>query len=142
MLREGRRVFVSRKNMRWGKIPTIRQQVRRYLDSLSAIETYQKEHPDRVFVFQLDRIEPTPEARLEAVRRLFTYVQEDVVDEVADFVQKWTPVQTTVQHHARTGSGEILKELPPDEQRFLDRHRDYQAAMQRYGYARPATAPT
>jgi hypothetical protein len=134
MLREGRQVFVSRKNMRWGKIPTIRQQVRRYLDSLALIEAYRQRNPERVLVFQLDRIEATPAARRAAVDRLFAYVQEQVVDEVADFVERWRPVQTSVQHHARTGPGEILTELPPDEQKFLGRHRDYQSAMQRYGY--------
>jgi hypothetical protein len=134
MMREGRKVFISRNNMSWGKKRGIKQQVKGYLDSLAVLEAYRREHGDRVFVFQLDRIEPTPEARLREVTRLFAFLREDVVDEVARFVQKWKPAQTSVQYRRRTGGSEILTELPHDEQTYLDRHRDYQAVMRRYGY--------
>jgi hypothetical protein len=120
--------------MRWGTVPTIQQQVRRYLDSVGIIEAYRARHPEHVFVFQLDRIEPTPEARQQEVHRLFAFLEEEVVDDVSRFAHEWRPAQTSARHHDKTGGGELLIELPPDEQTYLDRHADYQTVMRRYGY--------
>ena len=62
-LREGRKVFLSSYNMNWGQAPpindqlqpSIQGQVKRYLESITIMEQYRKEHPGRVYFFQLDR---------------------------------------------------------------------------------------
>lgn len=64
VLREGKKVFLSTLNMDWGKNAHIKGQLKRYLDSIAIIETYQQKHLGRVYILQPDKIEPTYEARV------------------------------------------------------------------------------
>ncbi len=133
MLREGRKVFISRKNMSWGtNVPRIQGQVRRYLESLALFERYQRQAPDRICLVQWDQIGRDSPARFTAVERLLDFVGEAMTLEVQQFVAEW-PVINAAQPDA-AANRPLLTELAPDEQAFLDGHAEYQAAMRRYGY--------
>jgi hypothetical protein len=134
LLREGRKVFLSRKNMDWGGEPDIRGQVKRYLHSITTMESFRSKSMERIYLLQVDQIGKTFEERLKKVEHLFDFLQEEVSDGVRTFVEQWTPTQTTVQKLG-TGARPKFTELFPEEEAFLLNNEEYQEVMRRYGYS-------
>lgn len=132
-LREGKSVFLSVRNTDWGRKAHINGQLNRYIDSIKAIETFQKIHPERVLILQLDRIEPTYESRLKEIRKLLDFIDEKPVDEILRFVERWEPAHTTKQVR-RKDPESIQKSLSDDELKLLFNHKEYQNILRKYGY--------
>lgn len=133
VLREGKKVFLSTLNMDWGKNAHIKGQLKRYLDSVAIIEAFKKQHSERVYILQLDKIEPTYEARLEETKKLFAFIGEEVVDEMLPFIMAWIPEHSTDALQFND-SQLIIKELPPEYENFLNENEMYQQLMEKYGY--------
>lgn len=133
LLREGEKVFLSRYNVSWGNVPPIQGQLKRYIDSIETIENFREQNLDRVFILQLDRIEPTFEARLKETKKLFSFIGEDVLDDMLPFMREWRPIQTT-EHALRKTSTPKLHELPNEAKQFLGNNKKYQSLMEKYAY--------
>jgi hypothetical protein len=131
MLREGERVFASRNAMPWRDAPPpVERQLRQYLNSLRWIEEFREEHPARVMICQLDRIEPTYEARRKATETLLDFLGESIDPAMEGFIREWRSVHTL---------GDIKESppravLPPKDKELLEENEEYQQAMRRYGY--------
>ena len=133
VMREGERVFLSRLNMRWGRTPTIGQQVKRYLLSIAKFEAFLSRSPDRIHLLRIDQIGEAYEDRVEEVERLFAFIGENVTAHVQQFVERWRHAQTTSGKH-KNHPENVLHALPDKAVKFLASHGAYQACMAKYGY--------
>lgn len=133
VLRQGKSVFLSVRNTDWGKKVHISGQIRRYVDSVKAIENFQKWNPERAFIIQLDKIEPTHEARLKETHRLLDFIEEKPVAEILRYAKTCKPAHTTKQVR-RKDPETIQKHFSEGELKILANHKEYQSILKKYGY--------
>lgn len=133
VIREGYKVFVSRKNMEWGKVPTVQSQLKRYLQSIAAIEAFRHAAPERVHIIQLDALGNRYDERKVAVDALFRFVGESPSPEVEAFVHRWRPSQASAPR-CRSAGRKPITSLSENERNILLSNSEYCDTMRRYGY--------
>ncbi len=132
-LRDPRKVFLSVRNMTWGRHANIDGQIRKYCESVLQMEQFKANHPERIFVCQVDQIGDDENERLESIREVFAFVDESVTDEVDLFTKKWREVHSNETVRRKTPEG-VMTELSTADLKAIEKNDRIQNIMSRYGY--------
>ena len=133
-MRNPKNVFLSVRNMAWGKRVHIRGQVKRYIESVRAMEAFKKRVPERMLIFQVDRVASELESRVSVVREILDYVGEELADEMTPFIQSWRKVLST-ERVRRKEPENILSSLPEKDIQYLKNHAGILRIAHAYGYS-------
>jgi len=133
-MRDPIRVFLSTRNMAWGKGGNIQGQVKRYIRSIRAMEDFREQAPERMKIFQIDKVASDLESRVDVVSEILGYVGEEITDEIMPFIRSWKKVLSTEQVR-RKDLGNVLSSLPEDDVEYLGKHKDLQRIAHDYGYS-------
>lgn len=136
-LRDPHKVFLSVRNMPWGKNAAIKGQINRYCQSVKIIEEFKAKYPEKVLIFQIDKAGSDNASRLTAVGRLLDFLGEQLTPEVESFVSEWKQVHSTGSVR-RKETMEALTELPERDVQAMARSEDLLRIMNKYGYSQTA----
>lgn len=133
VLRRGDDLFLSRLNVLWGKVPSVKTQLRKYKDSIRAMEEFQATHPERLHVVQLDRLGSSIEDRRAFTESLFAFAGETLDAGVMQIVETWPKPNKTTRTE-RPADQPLLTALPDRFRRVMGLDPEYQELLERYGY--------
>lgn len=128
-MRDGWSVLRSLLNMPWRPVP-LRRRLEQYTTSVATFERLQASRPDRVRLFQVDRMPEDPAARQAEVAGLFAFVGHEVDASVRRFVADWRPVNIQ-----SSWQGSTDERLTTEQVRTIEDDPDFVDIQCRYGYA-------
>lgn len=131
-LRDGLSVLRSVMNMPWAPV-SFEERLDEYKHSVATFEALRERYPDDVYLLQIDAMPDDADARVDALRPMFTFLDVALTRPVEDYIRDWAPRNT----RADVAGDTRPTELTAGQLAVLASDAEFMAIQRRYGYELP-----